>query len=189
MKASVILSLLFAVVSVASPTSNANKEELSWWTITTKGKVDAQNHWLSLKDGKVGGFAGARETPDKAGKFFTAVYPPTGTSQLLSGNWDHQLGLKVSTKGVMQLVDLGRGPTSAIIPKDAPNSIEWGVFQVGPSGEITVKDGADIPSRQWISWLDTDGVYYTGLWDGFTRQPRSFANITLVATKTEPLFT
>lgn len=53
-----------------------------------------------------------------------------------------------------------------MIPNDAPGSIEWGVFQVGNNGEITVKDGADIPTRQWISYLDTDGVYYVGLWDG-----------------------
>lgn len=126
----------------------------------------SNNNFLSQKDGKIGAFAGARESAATGGKFFTAAYPPTGTLSLLAGNWDHQVGLKVSTKGVMQLVDLGSGPTAAMIPKNAPGSIEWGVFEVGKGGEISVKDGSDIPTRQWITYLDTDGVYYVGLWDG-----------------------
>jgi hypothetical protein len=66
----------------------------------------------------------------------------------------------------MTLVDLGRNPTSSMIPKDAPGSIEWGVFEIGNGGELTVKDGQNIPTRQWISYLETDGAYYVGLWDG-----------------------
>jgi len=122
--------------------------------------------FFSVKNGKVGAFSGARESATVGGKFFTAEYPPTGTLSLLANDWDHQLGLKIQTKGVMSLVDLGRGPTDAMIPKDAPGSIEWGVFEIGKGGELTVKDGQNIPTRQWISYLETDGVYYVGLWDG-----------------------
>ncbi|TID21427.1 hypothetical protein E2P81_ATG04710 [Venturia nashicola] len=179
MKASVILSFLLTVVSAAPPTNKAKREQ----------NVNTQNNFLSQKDGKIGAFAGARESVANAGKFFTSTYPATGTVQLMAGNWDHQVGLKATTKGVMQLVDLGRDFTADKIPKDAPGSVEWGVFQVGTGGEITVKDGADVPTRQWITYLDTDGVYYVGLWDGVTQQPRSFANVTLVATKTEGLWT
>jgi hypothetical protein len=155
--------------------------------------------FFSVKDGKMGAFSGARESAAVGGKFFAAAYPPTGTLSLLAGEWTHQLGLKIQTKGVMSLVDLGNGPTAAMIPKDAPGSIEWGVFEIGKGGELTVKDGQNIPTRQWIAYLETDGVYYVGLWDGMlsaplerhvltqivgvTRQPRSFANVTLIATK------
>jgi len=176
MKSTFALSLLLPLVSAAD-----------WYTISTKAKVNTINNlFLSTKNGKVGAFAGGRESAAVGGKFFTSLFPPTQTLSLLSGDWDHQLGLRVEpgTKGVMTLVDLGRNPTAAIIPKDAPGSIEWGVFEIGNGGELTVKDGPNIPTRQWISYLETDGVYYVGLWDGVTKQPRSFANITLVAAKT-----
>ncbi|KAE9967878.1 hypothetical protein EG328_010473 [Venturia inaequalis] len=189
MKASVILSILLTVVSAAPPSNKAKREELNWYQIATKGKVGTPN-FLSQKGGKIGGFNGTRESAANAGKFFTAV-GAGGTLQLLAGNWDHQVGLKASnsSKGVMELVDLGSGPTAAIIPADAPGSVEWGVFAVSEAGEITVKDGADVPTRQWISYLDTDGAYYVALWDGVTKQPRSFANVSLIATKTEGLWT
>lgn len=134
---------------------------------TLNRKVNTINNlYFSVKDGKMGAFAGARESAAVGGRFFTAAYPPTGTLSLLAGEWTHQLGLKVQTKGVMSLVDLGNGPTAAMIPKDAPGSIEWGVFEIGKGGELTVKDGQNIPTRQWISYLETDGAYYLGLWDG-----------------------
>jgi hypothetical protein len=31
---------------------------------------------------------------------------------------------------------------------------------------VGVKDGSALQARKWVSWLDTDGVYYIGYWDG-----------------------
>jgi hypothetical protein len=75
------------------------------------------------------------------------------------------LGLQAQTKGVLTLVDLGNGPTAEKY-KNAPGTTEWGVFEIGKNGELNVKDGQNIPTRQWITYLETDGVYYVGLWDG-----------------------
>lgn len=64
---------------------------------------------------------------------------------------------------MLQLVDLVN-PSADTIPKDKPT--EWSVFTLGQGGDIGVKDGQDVPSRKWVTYLDTDGVYYVGLWDG-----------------------
>ena len=95
-----------------------------------------------------------------------------------------------------------KGPTADMIPKDTPT--EWSVFKIGEGyggGPLLVKDGQDIPTRQWITYLDkTDGLDHVGLWDGklcrmiilegcmlteftgVTPQSRPFENITLVVT-------
>jgi hypothetical protein len=74
-------------------------------------------------------------------------------------------------------------PSADTIPKDTPT--EWSVFTIGQGGEVGVKDGSNVPTRKFVTWLDTDGVYYMGLWDGVTPQPRTVANVTLVATKAD----
>jgi hypothetical protein len=60
------------------------------------------------------------------------------------------------------------GPTAEMIPKDMPT--EWSVFRIGPGwggGPLLVKDEQDVPSRQWITYVDeTDGSNRAGLWDG-----------------------
>jgi hypothetical protein len=130
------------------------------------------------------------------GKFFTTMYQKTQTLSVHADHDSHQLGLQIQpgAKGLMTLIDL-INPSAEKIPKDAPT--EWSVFELGEDGLLTVKDGQDIPTRQWVSYLETDGTYYVGLWDGMrksnlegnaltenagvTPQPRSFANITLVA--------
>jgi hypothetical protein len=60
------------------------------------------------------------------------------------------------------------GPTAESFPKDMPT--EWSVFQIGEGyggGPLLVKDGQDIPTRQWITYVDeTDRGTHVGLWDG-----------------------
>jgi len=60
------------------------------------------------------------------------------------------------------------GPTAGMIPKDTPT--EWSVFKIGPGwggGPLLVKDGQNIPTRQWITYVnETDGGDHIGLWDG-----------------------
>jgi len=60
------------------------------------------------------------------------------------------------------------GPTADQIPKDAPT--EWSIFKIGPGyggGALLVKDGQDVPTRQWVTYRDEDGSGdRVGLWDG-----------------------
>jgi hypothetical protein len=139
------------------------------------------NLYLSTKNAKIGAFAGSRESPIVAGKFFTTDYAGAGTLSFHAVDETHQLGL-AGKNGLLQLVDLVN-PSADTIPKDIPT--EWSVFTIGAGGEVGVKDGSTVVGRQFVTWLDTDGVYYVGLWDGVTPQPRTVANITLVATKTD----
>lgn len=75
----------------------------------------------------------------------------------------HQLALQLANTGFLALVDLVSPTAESLGGKPT----EWSVFTVNPStGEVGVKDGADIPSRKWATYLDTDGQYYFGLWDG-----------------------
>jgi hypothetical protein len=134
-------------------------------TNLTNSSVDTlSNLFLSAKDGKVGGFAGSRESADKGGKFFTTSYSGAGTLSFHAGDDTHQLSLQ-GTNGLLKLVDLVN-PSATTIPKDTPT--EWSVFQIGPSGEVTVKDGQNVPTRKWVTYLETDGNYYVGLWDGMS---------------------
>jgi hypothetical protein len=128
------------------------------------------NLFLSAKNGKVAAFAGTRESAQVAGKFFTTEYTGSGTISFHAGDDTHQLGLS-GTNGLLSLVDLVN-PSAQTIPKDKPT--EWSVFQIGQGGDVTVKDGQNVPSRKWVTYLDTDGVYYVGLWDGklISKYPR-----------------
>jgi hypothetical protein len=119
------------------------------------------NLYLSAKNGKVAAFAGARETQQSAGKFFTTEYTPAGTLSFHAGDDTHQLGLS-GKEGYLSLVDLVN-PRGDTIPKDMPTM--WSVFQLD-GNSLIVKDGSKIPSRTWVTYLDTDGVNYVGLWDG-----------------------
>jgi hypothetical protein len=120
------------------------------------------NLYLSAKNGKVAAYSGARESPQVAGKFFTSEYTPGKTLSFHAGDDTHQLGL-AGKNGFLALVDLVN-PRGDTIPTDTPTM--WSVFQIDNGGQLTVKDGSNIPSRTWVTYLDTDGVYYVGLWDG-----------------------
>jgi hypothetical protein len=154
------------------------------------------NLYLFAKDGEVAAYSGKRESADVGGKFFTTNYTGSGTLSFHPGDDTHHVGLS-GTNGLLRLVDLER-PSAATIPKDLPT--EWSVFQIGPNGELLVKDGQNIPTRQFVIFLDTDGTYYVGLWDGrlqfasgekktlisypgITPQRRTVSNITVIATK------
>ncbi|KAF2434196.1 hypothetical protein EJ08DRAFT_646639 [Tothia fuscella] len=177
MKSVLSLSVFVAAAIAAKAAIPANAQ---WYTLQTKASVNTlSNLFLAAKDGKVGGFSGTRESAQVAGKFFTTSYSGAGTLSLHAGDDTHQLGLS-GTNGLLKLVDLVN-PSADTIPKDTPT--EWSVFQIGQGGEVTVKDGQDVPTRKWVTYLETDGAYYVGLWDGVTPQPRTVANITLVATK------
>jgi hypothetical protein len=120
------------------------------------------NLYLSAKGGKVAAFAGQRESPQSAGKFFTSDYSPAGTLSFHAADNTHQLGLS-GTGGFLNLVDLVN-PRGDKLDPAVPTM--WSVFQVGQGGQLVVKDGSNIPTRTWATYLDTDGVYYVGLWDG-----------------------
>jgi hypothetical protein len=159
------------------------------------------NLFLAQRNAKIGAFAGTRESPAVAGKFFTTDYAGAGTVSFHAVDETHQLGLS-GKNGLLQLVDLVN-PSANTIPKDTPT--EWSVFTIGQGGEVGVKDGSTVQGRKFVTWLDTDGVYYVGLWDGeflffvrfdtfsisanafvgVTPQPRTVANITLIAQKTD----
>jgi hypothetical protein len=151
--------------------------DAQWFTIKTKASVNTlSNLYLSAKGGKIGAYAGQRESAANAGKFFTSDYAAASTKSFHAGDNTHQLGLQ-GKDGLLNLVDL-TNPSADTIPKDLPT--EWSVFQVGGGGELTVNDGSAVPSRTWVTYLETDGVYYVGLWDGVTNQPRTVANCTLI---------
>jgi hypothetical protein len=82
--------------------------------------------------------------------------------------------------GLLNLVDL-KNPSAETIPADTPT--EWSVFTIGRGGEVGVKDGREIEGK-WVVYLETDGNYYVGYWDGATKQPRTVSNATLIAEKT-----
>jgi hypothetical protein len=114
-------------------------------------------------------------TNSEGSAFWSTPYNETKTLSFHSGPQNHQLALQIQRghKGLMTFVDIVgpseyKGPTAEMIPKDTPT--EWSVFQIGPGwggGPLLVKDGQDVPSRQWISYVDeTDGATRVGLWDG-----------------------
>jgi hypothetical protein len=62
--------------------------------------------------------------------------------------------------------------------------MEWSTFVIDGTGNVGVKDGADIPTRRWVAFTNTDGSVGVGLYDGVTMpQPRALQNVTLVAIK------
>jgi hypothetical protein len=130
--------------------------------IETSNVKTLSNLYLTAKNGKVAAYAGSRESAQVGGKFFTTDYTPAGTLSFHSGDDSRQLALS-GKEGLLSLVDLVN-PRGDTIPKDTPT--EWSVFLIGQGGEISVKDGQNIKSRTFVSYLDTDGVYYVGLWDG-----------------------
>jgi hypothetical protein len=75
-------------------------------------------------------------------------------------------------------------PTADSIPKDVPT--EWSVFEIANGGEIKVKDGSNVPSRNFAVYLETDGNFYVGLWDGMFSSPLSVRRLTLLGVTKQP---
>ncbi|KAF2671113.1 hypothetical protein BT63DRAFT_477663 [Microthyrium microscopicum] len=174
MKATILVSL-FSLATAAVP-PNAQ-----WYTIKTQSDINTlSNQYLSAKSGKIGAYTGTRESASVASKFFATDYSGSGTLSLHPGDDTHQVGLS-GKDGLLRLVDLDN-PRGETLDPQTPT--EWSVFTLGQGGSVGVKDGNAPDGRKWVMWLDTDGVYYVGYWDGVTKQPRNIANITLVAEKT-----
>lgn len=122
------------------------------------------NKYLTAKNGKVAVYPGV--SAQSAGKFFTTEYKDkasgVSTTSFHFGDDTHQLGLS-GKGGLLSLVDLVN-PSAKTVDFSTPT--EWSVFGISSSGNLEVKDGQSIPSRKWVTYLDTDGVQYVGLWDG-----------------------
>lgn len=135
------------------------------------------NKSLSSNGGKVGIFPGG-----PAVQFSSSQYTGANTLSLHPGAEDHQLALSGS-KGLLELVDV-INPTGEKIPPG--QSMEWSTFVIDAQGNVNVKDGADIPTRRWVAYTNTDGSYGVGLYDGFTvPPPKKFSNVTLIAVKAQ----
>jgi hypothetical protein len=189
-------SAIIAVVSILALVSAAPQADTQWYNIKTRSYVTfclndfsikvtilseietLSNLYLSSNGGKIGAFAGARESADVAGKFFTTDYLPTATISIHPGDVQRQFVLS-GKSGLLNLIDMS-SPTADTIPLDTPS--EWSVFFIGQGGVISVKDGRPVEGK-WVVYLETDGDYYVGYWDGVTPQPRTVANTTLIAEK------
>jgi hypothetical protein len=96
--------------------------------------------------------------------YFTV--PFQNTVSFKPGTDTLELGLQVLEGDVglhtfVQLIE----PTDEKYP--AATRSMWGGFKIGVEGVITVEDGSNIPTRQWVIFQDTaDGSYSVGLWDG-----------------------
>jgi hypothetical protein len=116
---------------------------------------------LSSKNGKIGAFAGSREKASSAAKFYSTNFESSGTQSLHFADDTSQISLR--GKGLLELVDL-KNPSAKTVDFSVPT--EWSVFTIGSDNILGVKDNSNIPSRKWVAYLDTDGSYYVGLWDG-----------------------
>jgi len=160
----------FAVSVFAAPQAPKGAS----YTLQTKSEVNAlNNQGLSSKNGKVGIFRGA-----SAAKILTSQYDAAKTLSLHIGDESHQIALSGSN-GLLELVDVVN-PTGESIPQG--QSMEWSTFVIDPQGNVNVKDGADIPTRRWVAFANTDGSYGIALYDGVTvPQTKQLQNVTLIA--------
>lgn len=122
--------------------------------------------FLSARGGKVGLFEGDRNDAGKAAKIFTSAYQPTQTYSMHIADDSHQIALQ-GTNGLLELVDLVN-PSTDNIPQGGVT--EWSTFLIGSDGAVTIKDGADIPSRRWVAYENSDGSYTVALYDGMALQ-------------------
>jgi len=170
----------FAAITLAVPVEQTAQAP-SWYHLQTKSEVNSlSNQFLSSKNGKVGLFRGARESANTAAKVLATPYDPAKTLSLHIGDESHQIALSGS-KGLLELVDVVN-PTGDSIPQG--QSMEWSTFVIDGQGNLNVKDGANIPTRRWVTFENTDGSYGVALYDGVTvPQPRALANISIVAIR------
>jgi hypothetical protein len=149
--------------------------------------IDAENNQFLFwqDDGSVSISRANREIARNGGMFQSTVYNHMSevynksdlksTISFHPGPLNRQLSLQIKRgdKGLMTLVTItgptwNDGPTKDSFPADMPT--EWSVFQIGPGwggGALLVKDGQDIPTRQWIKYRN-DGFDRVGLWDGMS---------------------
>jgi hypothetical protein len=125
--------------------------------------------FLSARGGKVGLFDGERNDVGRAAKIFSSQYSPAQTFSLHIADDSHQIALQGSN-GLLELVDVVN-PTGDSIPQG--QAMEWSTFVIGSDGAISIKDGADIPTRHWVAYENSDGSYSVALYDGKASQHSS----------------
>jgi len=168
----------FAISAFASPIVNAVQEPKTYNLQTKSETGTVSNQFLSSKGGKVGLFPGAKESANTAAKVLATPYEAAQTLALSIGDPSHQIAL-AGSNGLLELVEVVN-PTGDSIPQG--QSMEWSTFVIDSSGNLNVKDGADIPTRRWVAFENSDGSSGVGLYDGVTLpQTKTFANISIVA--------
>ena len=113
---------------------------------------------MNAKNGKLGANPGSTSASGAA-KFFTTPYERT---------------LSIHSKeeiDKLSLVNLGNGLLEVVDYVEPWKKIqsgkgEWDTFLIASDGQVSVSDGANIPSRKWVAYSDTDGSQYVALWDG-----------------------
>jgi hypothetical protein len=109
-------------------------------------------------------------------------YDPSKTLALSISDPSHQIAL-AGSNGLLELVEVVN-PTGESIPQG--QSMEWSTFVIDSNGNLNVKDGADIPTRRWVAYENSDGSYGVGLYDGVTLpQTKTFVNISIVAVQAQ----
>jgi len=154
---------------------------VQWLSLQTKSNTQSLNGlFLSAKNGKVGLFDGDKTNANKAAKVFTTQYATAATVSLHIADDSHQIAL-AGSNGLLELVDV-INPTAQSIPRG--QAMEWSTFVIGKDGSISIKDGAEIPTRRWVTFENTDGSFGVALYDGVTvPQARALSNITLTAVR------
>ena len=81
-------------------------------------------------------------------------------------------------------------PIEAVLVNPKGDSIppgqmmEWSTFVIDNNNIVTIKDGADIPSRKWVAIDQGNGDYTVALYDGYSeRGPKQFVDMQLFAIK------
>jgi len=169
----------FAVSAFASPIVNSVQADPKTYNLQTKSETSAlSNQFLSSKGGKVGLFPGAKESANTAAKVLATPYEAAQTLALSIGDPSNQIAL-AGSNGLLELVEVVN-PTGDSIQQG--QSMEWSTFVIDSSGNLNVKDGADIPTRRWVAYQNADGSSGVGLYDGVTLpQTKTFVNISIVA--------
>jgi hypothetical protein len=116
------------------------------------------NLYLSVNptNNKLGANAGGSSG---AVKFFTTPYERT--LSIHAKDDTDKLSLVNNGNGLLEVVDMVE-PWKKI----ASGKGEWDTFVIGSDGQVSINDGANIPSRKWVAYVDTDGSQYVALWDG-----------------------
>jgi hypothetical protein len=141
--------------------------ECPW--LTCLGRSDdpnLNNQFVSIsRSGRLGLYEPARSTGTGATVFNTVSYNPTSTLTLLvNGLWSRQVVL-AGRPSLLELREINdpKGPHASNFARG--EAFEWSVFTLDGTSSVGVKDNSVIPSRQWLTLRDGDGLYLA-LWDG-----------------------